>query len=456
MDLKDKKVKANPTKNFFVRMITRDIGLDDCILDLIDNAVDSAWAQEGSQPSELSSEIKLESYNIHINTTKDVFSIRDNCGGMSLTDATEYAFSFGRNEDSRTHEYSIGVYGIGMKRAVFKLGSCIRIQSTVVEDDETYSFLVPIDVDDWVSRNDPVWDFDIEEAEDLAEAGLQITVEKLAKGTASSLKNPAFLEDLRRTISRDYSLHIQQGLSIFLNEKHVEGWSLELKSSDVYKPAKVTYDDKEGASIVRVEIIAGMAASPPENPGDSESQSNDGDRKDGWYVACNSRIILAADKSKTSGWGGDSLPRWHYQYAGFIGIVLFYASEPAALPMTTTKRNIDESSEVYRRARVHMNKIAREWIDYTNRRKLDIVEAKSLEKAAKPVNFRDLANDQDSEVKLPPLKSTPKVKQANVLYSVDQKRLKKLANELGDINMTYRDVGIKSFDYTYDDLVGED
>jgi hypothetical protein len=36
------KAGANPTKAFFVTMITRDITLEDCILDLIDNSVDGA------------------------------------------------------------------------------------------------------------------------------------------------------------------------------------------------------------------------------------------------------------------------------------------------------------------------------------------------------------------------------------------------------------------------------
>ena len=29
--------KADPTKDFFIDMITRDIGLDECIFDLLDN-----------------------------------------------------------------------------------------------------------------------------------------------------------------------------------------------------------------------------------------------------------------------------------------------------------------------------------------------------------------------------------------------------------------------------------
>ena len=35
------KADASPTKAFFVRMLTRDISLDDCILDLVDRSADA-------------------------------------------------------------------------------------------------------------------------------------------------------------------------------------------------------------------------------------------------------------------------------------------------------------------------------------------------------------------------------------------------------------------------------
>ncbi|WP_072395132.1 hypothetical protein [Hyphomicrobium sp. CS1GBMeth3] len=57
-----KKVDANPTKAFFVRMITRDIALEDCVLDLIDNSIDGAWKLEGGKPMSLSDGVDLYRY----------------------------------------------------------------------------------------------------------------------------------------------------------------------------------------------------------------------------------------------------------------------------------------------------------------------------------------------------------------------------------------------------------
>ena len=93
----NRRVDASPTKAFFVRMITRDITFEDSIMDLIDNSVDGAWRQQESQPIGLDAGPDFSPYHISIHTSPDRFTICDNCGGMTLEDATDHAFSFGRH-----------------------------------------------------------------------------------------------------------------------------------------------------------------------------------------------------------------------------------------------------------------------------------------------------------------------------------------------------------------------
>ena len=82
-------VNANPTKEFFISMLTRDIDIKAAILELIDNSIDGA--------KRLRPEGDYRNLYIKIDFDKDHFLIQDNCGGMGIDIATEYAFRFGRS-----------------------------------------------------------------------------------------------------------------------------------------------------------------------------------------------------------------------------------------------------------------------------------------------------------------------------------------------------------------------
>ncbi|NCC51827.1 MAG: hypothetical protein EOM20_11495 [Spartobacteria bacterium] len=112
-----KNIDVTPTKRFFVDMFIRDIPLEQAILDLVDNCVDGAKSySDGS----------LEGFEIEINFDANKFSIIDNCGGFNRETAREYAFRFGRPEGHKTGNNSIGQFGVGMKRALFKFGHSTR------------------------------------------------------------------------------------------------------------------------------------------------------------------------------------------------------------------------------------------------------------------------------------------------------------------------------------------
>jgi hypothetical protein len=90
---------------------------------------------------------------------------------------------------------------------------------------------------------------------------------------------------------------------------------------------------------------------------------------------------------------------------------------------------------------------------YTNVRKQALDQAKAIEATASVVPIYQIGL---RALKLPTLVSQPAERMATVNYSVPLQRLRKLAQELGSINMSYRDVGLKSFNYTFDDLVGKE
>ncbi|HKN22538.1 MAG TPA: ATP-binding protein [Terracidiphilus sp.] len=452
------KAHAYPTKEFFVKMLTRDLALSDCILDLIDNSVDGAWRSMGGGPTELKQDDGLSRFSIAISVGPNGFSIEDNCGGMNLDDAVNYAFSFGKPEEYKRDPYSIGAYGIGMKRAIFKLGAHIRIRSTYrASGGEREAFAVPIDVNEWLSTSEPPWDFDIVPDSELAEDGVRIQIDALTPEAEGQFGSEAFRQNLRRILARDYSLYLDRGLRIVLNDSPIVGWQIALREGADFAPMRFAYDDSANENAVNVEIIGGMAASPPApdaaEPEDQAERAR-GAELFGWYVVCNGRIVLAADRTEATGWGTDDWPMWHPQYAGFIGVILFSAENAVALPLTTTKRSIDSSSEVFRRAKPRMRELTRKWIDYTNQRKQALEDAKQKEQEAHWIPIHSVSLRQS--VQLPELIARESEPVANVQYSVPLQRMRSLARKFGSVNLPYREVGLRSFNYAYREKVGEE
>ena len=121
------KADATPTKDFFVRMITRDISLEDCLLDLIDNCLDGAGRVLAAGGGNDTVVENYDEFRVDLYIGPDEFRIEDNCGGVSISNAIDYAFHFGRRPDTpEESDYAIGVYGIGMKRAILKIGRDIH------------------------------------------------------------------------------------------------------------------------------------------------------------------------------------------------------------------------------------------------------------------------------------------------------------------------------------------
>jgi hypothetical protein len=419
-------------------------------LDLVDNSLDGARNQLGNPIPSLSRKADFSKFVVDIRFSETQFSILDNCGGISLDDAVNYAFTFGRRDSDSPEEYSIGIYGIGMKRAVFKMGDSVVVRSTpsrpkAKAQDEP--FVVKINVPTWLKSED--WDFDLEGSDPLPESGVEIVVSSLRENISSEFESPAFENGLRRMLARDYSRFIDHGLAIKVNGRRIQAYDFAILKSNKIIP----YHAEFMLRGVRVEIIAGMAAAPADSE-DPDADSENEDRS-GWYVLCNDRMVVAADKTELTGWGYGGKRRWHPQYRGFIGIILFSAPLADQLPLTTTKRSIEKDHVIYRAALARMIELTGEWIEYTNKRKVSLDEAKSFERSAGSVRAFEVPITKS--IRFPALSSAaPKIAEVTIQYSKLQRLVRGLAVRLGNPNMSAREVGSRSFDYAYKEIVGDD
>ncbi len=424
------KIHASPTKDFFVKMITRDIALEDCIFDLLDNAIDGAHRQtvgkEGNR--------RLDGFWAKISFDLNKFHIEDNCGGIRLSDAIDYAFHFGRRPDASPDvEGGIGLYGIGMKRAIFKIG---RKAEIVSNSDSCFKVLV--DVDQWSKAID--WDFDYEDCSADGKSGTDISITQLNDGIGETFSDTAFRNNLLKLIARDYAFFIEKGFIISVEGYSAPSYKYQMKSNAEISPSFESYED-DGVS---VRIVAGLVDDLPDDIPD-ELTPDKVDRF-GWYVICNDRVVLAADKSDKTIWGNDNYKVWHPQYNGFAGFVFFDCGDQRKLPWTTTKREVDSSSPVYVRAIAKMKAVSNEFSAYTNRRKADLSAAREAEKGGTRVDVYRVEAPQS--IRLPELtKSSGDELLANITYRRPKSELAEIKEHLGSPAMTNRDIGNYTFEY---------
>jgi uncharacterized protein with ParB-like and HNH nuclease domain len=335
---------------------------------------------------------------------------------------------------------------IGMKRAIFKIGNKIEINSST--DDE--AFTVDIDVKKWEKTFDD-WDFQLEPKKVSETAGTSISISDLNENVQIEFKDKVFENNLNKIIARDYSFFLQSGFNIIANDQVIKPYEFKLRESKEFKPFKIRYKDDIRKNVI-VRVTAGMAAPPPE---DSSAEVPVRPEVDyyGWFVACNNRIVLAGDKSRKTGWGHDGFQNWHPQYNGFMGLIEFFSENPNSLPWTTTKRDLDVTDNVYRRALGRMKECTKNFIQYTNIRKENLEDAKKFEGQTE---YKKVSDIEESEIMVtPPIVERPKIQYGTIQYQKPLEEIRQVGESLGRKTMAYKDVGIKTFDYYKENEVDE-
>lgn len=348
-------IDASPTKDFFISILIRDIKLVDAIADLIDNCVDGA--------RRLRSDGQYQGLHIDIEIDPDHFMISDNCGGITSKIAREYAFRFGRPEGVDNTPHSIGQFGVGMKRALFKMGNKFEIESTAGDS----RFVLDIDVNKWRRdrRTDEngreIWEFEFKDLEEGLDnppdrCGTIITVTELHQNISEEFALSTFIS---RVIDKIESVHqqaIENGLEIQVNHIILKYRFLTLYKSDRITPIYKNCNKRISDSTVTIRLYSGI----------SDAKLSDA----GWYLFCNDRLILRADKTGITGWdqeiNGIRTPKPHYQFARFRGYIYFESEDASVLPWNTTKNGVDEESALFQWARLEMLSAMRPVIDFLN------------------------------------------------------------------------------------------
>ena len=389
--------RASPTKDFFVRMLTRDIELRDAILDLLDNCLDGILRTVGQ---EADSDRPYEGFRAVIEMSPKEFVITDNCGGIPFDTAEKYAFAMGRPPDAADETpATIGMYGIGMKRAIFKLGINAIVESRFADEGGFYVEFTP----EWMSSDKwddlPLYKPNDDQRQDTR--GTTITVLDLGEEARTYFADAQKIDEFKTTVARHYALILAKGFEVVIktpddkDASPIEPETFELLKSQAEWSEKGLHPYALMGQIdgVSVEIYAGLYR-PLLSEKELETEENGRGTSDdaGWIVACNDRVVIWKDKTRLTGWGEANVPNYHGQFIPITGIVLLRADNPRRLPLTTTKRGIDGASNLYSEVKDYMREATKSLTTFTNRWKKFPEKRNAIYRESSYIGLAELRN----------------------------------------------------------------
>lgn len=441
-----KYANAYPRKQFFLEMFTRDISLEDCILDLIDNSMDALIRTDnidisGSILHDVNGGVPHRSKKlpeIAVSYSNEALQITDTCGGISRKHALEEVFNFGHS--AGTVGGQLGAYGIGLKRAIFKIGNQFSMKSQTPHE----GFSISLNIKDWSQEDEDLDDWRIplvyiSGTGSPDRAGTTISIKDLRPEVRMRLDDGSLETRLPLVIAQTYSLFLGRYVTLKLNKSLVEPFQIPLAGSEEVQIAHDEFEDGD----VKVILFASLAARGPRKEWRYENA--------GWYVACNGRIVVAADKTDLTGWGSGALPSFHSKYRGFVGLAFFQSQNPLDLPWTTTKRGLNRESPIYQKARNRMRGLARPIMTFLDKMypsdAAEEPEEREIADRVKPSDIRKAAAKPLATFNVVTASRLKPKTTLRIQYDAEANDVERIKKHLRRPSMKPNEIGKHTFDY---------
>lgn len=350
-------IDTRPTKIALVNSLTRDISIEACVFDLIDNSVDAArevLLQNLGEQSAAALPDSYANYKISLDFRGGKFSIVDNCGGISVTDLEKTALRFGERSD---HPLGIGIFGLGLNRALFKLGK----KSKILTDTGKQRCELILDTAAYLEAES--WDLDASSFRTTGKVGTTIEIEEPQDEVTQTLADATWVNSLRDQISKRYGRFIRKGLEIEVDGEPAIDGEIEIRKDGPLKEEYKFYSIGD----VSIYFHIGQHVSHRFSAEPDYEKSNNAllTEEYGWTVLCNDRAVVISDRSLKTGWD----TKFHTEFYGFVGVINFVSNTPSNLPWDTTKSDVDLNNRAYQAALVDMRKFAEQWRKFANQAK---------------------------------------------------------------------------------------
>lgn len=308
-------IDATPSKRLFLSIIA-DYDLNRSICELVDNALD-VWVRGGKTKNIV--------IRIGLNKLQQTITVEDDAGGLAKSEL-RYVVGPGQTGTTPSNE-TIGIFGVGTKRAVVALAQDIAIKTRhgkqathQVEFDEA-----------WLA--DESWDLPVYEIDEIPPGTTRVELQKLRVQVTDEA-----LSQLRDHLQATYAKFlVKNNIAIKLNGEKLtpqffENWAYPPS----YSPRRYTGTLKtEEGQVIRVEAIAGLAR---------ESSPAAGEY--GVYFYCNERLVARAMKTFDVGFvkGLAGLP---HPKVSLTRVLVSLNGDARSMPWNSSKSDISTKHEVF-------------------------------------------------------------------------------------------------------------
>jgi len=303
-------LNGTPEKRMFWSIVN-DYDLQTGLTELVDNALDIWIGTKNRKP------LKIE---LILDSDRQMVTLVDNAGGVPRENL-RLLVAPGGSINSPEGE-SIGIFGVGSKRAVVAIAEHVSIKTHHSGDG---SFQIDI-TREWLESSD--WELPAYQIPEIDEGTTRIELSQLRKSINTS-------EDavLRSHFGETYEWFLEiENCSIFVNDIKVEPQAFDRWAYPPdYPPRAATFQiSPDGAGNINVDISAGLIS-------DRSAELNNY----GVYIYCNNRLIIKELKSREVGYYIVSEAGVPHPDASLCRAIVRLNGPAKLMPWTSTKTGIN-------------------------------------------------------------------------------------------------------------------
>lgn len=366
-------IDATPSKRLY-RSIIADYGLNTALSELVDNVIDSRVRRNFTRTVEVRIDADHEDQTIRIS---------DDGGGIKEADLPKLISPGASHSDGEST--SIGVFGVGSKRAAVALARDIKIATRY--GTESGSFQVEYD-DDWLQTED--WHLPYYQIDSLKQNTTNILLSRLR-----FVITEEDCTNLHKHLEVTYANFIKNNeIKIILNGKEVspryfDQWSFPPDA----KPIEITKRLKPDGHTLPIlfKMTSGLTY---------ESGSIGGNY--GVYVYCNRRLIIAASRAPEFGFQSGIAGVPHPRMSN-ARVIIELTGGAAHLPWNSNKTGLNFNHEVFKALREDVHTAVKNATALSKRMQADYETGIEPYKFGSISSYNLKADERLKPSKLPPI-----------------------------------------------------